>query len=368
MNKKLHLLFCLAWLCSFGKSAADTYFIDAGSTFSSNGDWWMQEFYSGSSTSTYVLRFTSDYKADAGIMPLNQASNFQNRRTFSGYGIFDDKIGTAYVTLAPGNYYVGARSQVSSANRYRIELDTRISVSPDTYYYYSYVDRSMYGTDYVSKNGGKLWHGFSISNGYRYFLDGCNTGVTTYIIPSSSLGAFKSGGTFYEYPSYGGTSDNLPGHDELNLVSGSYYLAFHNTNSISKAVTYTLERWKQIPRPTGLNLQLTGPASWRASKGKLTISTARISNENTSGYSGTLRLRLWATKTPYSGYRISGYVLGYKKYSPLNAGYYYYDIKSTVTYNKPPRGTYYTTLTLEEYTTSGYVIRDYINFDGTVRL
>src|SRR5262249_24938698 len=114
------------------------------------------------------------------------------------------------------------------------------------------------------------------------------------------------------------------------------------------------------------NVSFSGNCTWEINGSSINIEVGRVDNDDPAGSrSGRLRLRLWATSTRYSGGTINGYVLGVHALDPLAGQYYYQNISGYVSYTAPPAGTYYTTITLEEYTGSGYVIRDYLTFDGT---
>lgn len=343
--------------------AVDTYFADQTDTFTQPNDYWYQQF-TVNSTTRFVLRFTSEYLADAAVVTSGQINSFINNNSFTGYAVFDNKFGTQSVTLAAGTYYLCARNQSSGANAYRMELDYDIQVPNTATQTYSYAGIVMNGTEYVDSNGGKLWHGFTIESGYRYFIDGCNPGMDVFIIPAASLSVFQSGGTFQYYTDYSGFNDaQLPGLSELNLGPGAYYLAVVNKNGVDRPVTYTLERWKIQAPPSG-SVEMTGASSWATSGNQVEIKVAKVSNK-ASGRSGSLRLRLWAVKKRYSGGRISGYIIGTRSLKPLSAGYAYTNISGKVPYKRPPSGRYYTALTLEEYTSSGWVSRDWVSFSGT---
>ncbi|MBL9117735.1 MAG: hypothetical protein JNJ83_22195 [Verrucomicrobiaceae bacterium] len=107
---------------------------------------------------------------------------------------------------------------------------------------------------------------------------------------------------------------------------------------------------------------LTGPWSFRYSTegGTLDISVAKISHTRT-GNTGTLKLAVWATDTPYKGGGIEGYQLGAVTKTALKPGYSYSAVKNTATFKKPPSGSYYITLVLSEYNGSEYRIVDHLN-------
>jgi hypothetical protein len=113
------------------------------------------------------------------------------------------------------------------------------------------------------------------------------------------------------------------------------------------------------------DLQLSGSVSWTRVGSRIDISADRIINSRLGGLSGTLRLEIWATTTPYSGGSIYGYIFGTRTLDQLEGGYSYTGISGYVPYRAPPSGNYYTTITLEEYRYGSFVIVDYVNFDGT---
>lgn len=115
------------------------------------------------------------------------------------------------------------------------------------------------------------------------------------------------------------------------------------------------------------DLEISGSCSWSTSGRTININAEKVSNNSTSRTSGTLRLRIWATRSAYTGGNISGYVMGTRPLGQLQPNQYYANISGSVSHTRPPRGTYFTTITLEEYDGSGYVIVDYLNFSGTSR-
>lgn len=101
----------------------------------------------------------------------------------------------------------------------------------------------------------------------------------------------------------------------------------------------------------------------------LAISTGMIDNSAGKASTGTLQVKLWATSSLYQGGTISGHLLASYKLEPLKAGQFYRDVRKVVPYTPPSvKGTYFITLTLSEYTGSGYVIVDYRNMKNTATL
>lgn len=99
-----------------------------------------------------------------------------------------------------------------------------------------------------------------------------------------------------------------------------------------------------------------------ASATLVTITADRIDNYDLFGQSGTLRLEYWAFPLPFDGSHQLGYELAVATLGQLSAGYYFYGIAETVPLTLPPYGFYCPSLVLTEYTLSGYVARDWINF------
>jgi hypothetical protein len=114
------------------------------------------------------------------------------------------------------------------------------------------------------------------------------------------------------------------------------------------------------------DIRLSGTNDWTILASIINIEAEQVVNNDPSGISGTLRLQVWATATPYAGSgSIAGHVLGTTPLDPLEAGYYYYDVSENVLYTPPPYGNYYTTLTVEEWTGSDFVVRDWVTSAGT---
>ena len=141
-----------------------------------------------------------------------------------------------------------------------------------------------------------------------------------------------------------------------------------DSGSLSQACKQSDARYTApVNPPSATGIDLSGSVSWRTSGTTINMTAGKVANLSSNSSTGSLRLRIWATRSFYSGGSISGYIMGTLNLNPLQAGYYYSNINNTVSYSRPASGTYYTTMTVEEYTNSGWVIRDYINFSGTTR-
>jgi len=95
----------------------------------------------------------------------------------------------------------------------------------------------------------------------------------------------------------------------------------------------------------------------------LSLWVEEIINDDAEYDSGTLKLKLWASAAPYSGGTINGYILGVYNLGKLDSGDSFDNIEATVSYDPPPYGRYYITLTLTEWNGSNDIIMDYAGFE-----
>jgi len=332
-----------------------------------------------STTTTFVLRFAADYNAYAAVIDGSGSStnNFLHGGTFSYYGDpFNGNFGTRIITLGPGTYAVGIRNLTSSTNHYKVELD-RVAGFTNA----GGAINVFSEADYVGANGGRLWHGFTIQSGYYYHMDGANSGLNTYIIPGDQLDNFRNGLTFSHYPSYSGQGDkNMPGSYVIALPPGHYYLCFHNTDSIPKAVTYTLNRYAMNSGggggggggvgggggPTIYPKFSGGRAAWRSRRSRMTLTIPRIVNESSTRTTGTLRVYLIANRRAAAARNGRGRVVAVVQYRQLPPNHFYNPRRSTVRMGSPPRGWVSTAMVLAEWT-GRYTARDSRNFRNRVR-
>lgn len=118
------------------------------------------------------------------------------------------------------------------------------------------------------------------------------------------------------------------------------------------------------------DLKLYGSIGWQfTGTASVTLRADRVSFScsGATGTSGALRLRLAARPTPYPG-GAGSYTLGARELNSLSCNQYYSNISQTVPYQKPPEGSWYTTMFLDQYTSSGWVIKDWVNFDGRLEV
>jgi hypothetical protein len=189
-----------------------------------------------------VFRFTSEFQMQASLITPSQLASFKNNSTFSGFGTFDKTIGTRYLTLEPGTYYLAIRNTTRERNEFSFELDYDISLPAS--------DKVVFEDIYLNetqllKAGTRLWQPFTIQNGFRYFLDGCNVNCEVNIIPTDQLSRFQNGSTYQYYSDYNMSgSGGAPGGYEIKLPPGTYYIV--SSNSTAGALTFTMERWRKL--------------------------------------------------------------------------------------------------------------------------
>jgi hypothetical protein len=255
----------------------DTYFIDLSATLSPSGSGKAQaQTFTISKTTTFVLRFASDFNAEAAVMTGASAQSFVNDGSYTFFGRnFVNAFGTATITLGPGSYAVGMRNRSTASNRSRLELDYALSVPG-----WSYYDSPYSRAETIAANS-LAWRGFSIQSGVRYFIDGCNSGLDTYIIPENQLANFQNHQAFQYY--YGGDDDSaFPGLWELKLNPGTYYLVFRNRNNTGKTVTYILDRYTNgappPPNPTPTPTPTPTPlvCHWTITPSSTTVSSGPV--------------------------------------------------------------------------------------------
>src|SRR5438034_10893473 len=117
------------------------------------------------------------------------------------------------------------------------------------------------------------------------------------------------------------------------------------------------------------NVVFAGNVSYSINPSLGTVQLAADQLENLSAYrTGTLRLELWLTATPWNpvgantGYEIGASRLVGTTNGTLALGQNFYNISQSSAYTAPPAGTYYVTMAAAEYTgetpgvDGGYVV------------
>ena len=109
-----------------------------------------------------------------------------------------------------------------------------------------------------------------------------------------------------------------------------------------------------------------GDVSWLAGNGRVQLAADQILNERAGGRSGVLRIRLWATTTPYDGESLlQGYPLATRRVGRVNGGFFIQNFSRYTFFRPPPSGNYFVTMTLEELVRGRWEIVDYYTWqDG----
>jgi len=111
-------------------------------------------------------------------------------------------------------------------------------------------------------------------------------------------------------------------------------------------------------------IDLECSCSYHIQGGTITFGAAAVTNDRTGGTSGTLKLKVWATSTPYRGGAIRGHLLATQTLGELMGNYQYTSLSYTQALDAPPAGVYYITMTVTEYDGQDYIM-DYVTFDNT---
>lgn len=227
---------------NYTHTAVSTFFIAGQNNNLINyDDSWLREFTINSAT-TFVLYFAARYSADCAIITSDQVNNFKNNNSFTGYASFDNQFGYKLLTLNPGTYYLAIRNQSNSSNEVSVELDYDIALPAS--------DKCTFYDQYINSvktvsSGSKTYQKFTVQSDFRYYLDGCNTGIDSYVIPESELSNFLNNNTFQYHSEYYSSDEGGPGLWEIELPPGSYYLTGVNTTDETQSIVYNMERWKQ---------------------------------------------------------------------------------------------------------------------------
>ena len=115
------------------------------------------------------------------------------------------------------------------------------------------------------------------------------------------------------------------------------------------------------------NVQFVGSVGYSFVGNTAVLTADEVANFSPSGYSGSLRLELWAFSSPYNGAAQVGYKLAEVGLGQLVAGFYLSTISSgLIPFAPPPNGTWVFTLIVSEFTgtpvNDGYAQDDYRNF------
>lgn len=109
--------------------------------------------------------------------------------------------------------------------------------------------------------------------------------------------------------------------------------------------------------------------------GTVLLGATEIDNRSLTSTTGTLRLELWLTTTPWNasgsntGYEVATYRINGNSNGTLGPNQYFSSLSQTVSYAPPPAGTYFVTMAVAEYTgtapgiDNGFSIDDAVSFN-----
>ena len=113
---------------------------------------------------------------------------------------------------------------------------------------------------------------------------------------------------------------------------------------------------------TTSDITFSGLVSWFSGDGRVELEADQIHNFRTSGRSGALRVRLFASEEPYDPAEIFyAYPLATKSAGRLSALSIQHFGPFLTRFRAPPPGEWFITMTLEEYN-RGWIIQDYYTF------
>ena len=167
-------------------------------------------------------------------------------------------------------------------------------------------------------------------------------GVRGYLLAEARVGELK-GNHYYSYLSYTKPLTSPP--------AGTYYLSITLTE-YQRDGRDALRDFRAFRKTvdfggSGGRVELGCPCSYRVTENVISFSAARVHNRRSSR-TGTLRLKVWATRAPYTGIESGGYVLAEVRLGELNGNSYYSYLSYTEFLRRPPAGTYYISMLLTE--------------------
>jgi DNA uptake protein ComE-like DNA-binding protein len=116
-----------------------------------------------------------------------------------------------------------------------------------------------------------------------------------------------------------------------------------------------------------LQPKISGTVGYRIDGNRVRLSVERIQNPRDAGNSsGTLALELWAVASPYTGGSFQGVPLAGVAIGSLSGQAELAANTFDLPFTRPPAGDWHLVLMLREWTSAGYVTRDFTNFNAAV--
>lgn len=118
--------------------------------------------------------------------------------------------------------------------------------------------------------------------------------------------------------------------------------------------------------------RFTGPVSYAFNQQMtaVTLQAGMIKNDSRENATGSLKVQLWASSSPYDGGTIRGHLLATTgRLEALGPGQFFENLKPTVAYTPPPvRDNYFLVFVLLEFKNGNYVIVDHVDLAATKSL
>jgi competence ComEA-like helix-hairpin-helix protein len=109
--------------------------------------------------------------------------------------------------------------------------------------------------------------------------------------------------------------------------------------------------------------RMGGNVGYRVDGSRVQIQAGRVENPRVAGSSsGTLSLELWALPAPFTGGRFQGHHLAGVEIGSIDGQYELVLQPIDLAFTPPPAGAWQIVLMLREWTSSGFVTRDFANF------
>lgn len=117
------------------------------------------------------------------------------------------------------------------------------------------------------------------------------------------------------------------------------------------------------------SLALGGNCGYTISGDRVIIDIEAIRNDRPIGdISGTVAIELWALAESYDGGDSSGMVLAATSIGEIKGQHLIPNCRYDLVFRTPPQGEWYLVLMLREWTASGYVTRDHVQFPSQYRV
>jgi hypothetical protein len=145
--------------------------------------------------------------------------------------------------------------------------------------------------------------------------------------------------------------------------AGAYVMALGLTSGQSGQFSQVHDLAVFPDRQQFIQPRMTGNVGYRVDGASARISVERVENpREAANRSGTLSLELWALPVPFTGGAFQGHHLAGVEIGPINGQCDLALESIDLAFIPPPPGEWHVVLMLREWTTGGYVTRDFTNF------